>query len=70
MENGTVLWFNEDTGKGRIAPDKGNDTLIATSDSFKKEEINIPKRGQRVSFRTAHGPTGLHAIDIGILGKD
>lgn len=69
METGTVLWFNNETGQGCIAPDIGDELLIATFDSFNDVKYKVPTGGQRVSFRTVHGPRGLHAVAMAFMGK-
>lgn len=64
METGIVLWFNDETGHGRISPDTGGESLFASYKCIRGEGLETLIEGQKVSYQTALGPNGLQADRI------
>lgn len=67
METGKVLWFNDETGHGRIAPDAGGESLFASYKCIRGEGLDTLTDGQKVSYQRVRGPKGLHAERIALL---
>lgn len=63
---GRVKWFNNTKGFGFIVADGSDDgsDLFAHYSAIEMNGYRTLKAGQHVSFTTADGPKGLHAMDI------
>lgn len=63
---GRVKWFNNTKGFGFIVADgsDGDSDLFAHYSAIDMNGYRTLKAGQHVSFTTADGPKGLHAMDI------
>lgn len=63
---GRVKWFNNTKGFGFIVADGSDDgsDLFAHYSAIDMNGYRTLKAGQLVSFTTADGPKGLHAMDI------
>ncbi len=64
MSTGTVKWFNNAKGYGFILPDEGSGDLFAHYSAIDMEGYRTLKAGQAVTFDTAKGDKGMHAINI------
>jgi CspA family cold shock protein len=63
MQDGTVLWFNDINGTGRILGDDG--TLVSVSHrSLQWDGYRILDEGQRVSFEPARLKSGFEARSV------
>ncbi len=61
LATGTVKWFNDVEGSGIITPDDGGEDLFAHFKNIQGDGFEALCRGQKVEFRVAHNPQGLHA---------
>lgn len=64
MSTGTVKWFNNAKGYGFILPDEGSGDLFAHYSAIDMDGYRTLKAGQAVTFDTAKGDKGMHAINI------
>jgi CspA family cold shock protein len=63
MEKGTIKWFNPDRNFGFIERETGTDVFIHGSEV---EGAQLPKEGDRVSFKVEDGDRGLKATSVTI----
>jgi CspA family cold shock protein len=63
MEKGTIKWFNPDRNYGFIERETGTDVFIHGSEV---EGAQLPKEGDRVSFKVEDGDRGLKATNVTI----
>jgi len=56
MAQGTVKWFNADTGHGLIAPDDGSADVFVHHSVIQTEGYRSLQENQRVDFTAARGP--------------
>lgn len=64
MVTGTVKWFNAAMGFGVIAPDNGNEELIAHFYTINLNGFKPSKEGQKVRYEVAQGAKGKQATNI------
>lgn len=64
MSTGTVKWFNNAKGYGFILPDEGSGDLFAHYSAIDMDGYRTLKAGQAVTFDTAKGDKGMHAVNI------
>jgi len=63
MPKGTVLWFNDISGTGRIRADDG--TLVKVSHkSLLVDGYKILDEGQRVRFEVERSKSGFEALAV------
>ena len=63
MTQGTVKWFNGETGFGFIAQDGGPDVFVHYS-SIEATGFKNLEENQRVEFDLAQGPKGPQATNV------
>jgi CspA family cold shock protein len=63
MIGGTVLWFNDISGSGRIRGDDGS-LVKVTQKSLTGDGYRILDEGQRVRFETVRRKSGLEACSV------
>jgi CspA family cold shock protein len=63
MEKGTIKWFNPDRNYGFIERDEGPDVFVHGSEI---EGAQLPKEGDRVSFKVEAGDRGPKATNVTI----
>jgi CspA family cold shock protein len=63
MEKGTIKWFNIDRNYGFIERETGTDVFVHGSEV---EGAQLPKEGDRVSFKVEEGDRGLKATNVTI----
>jgi len=61
MEKGTIKWFNPDRNYGFIEREVGTDVFVHGSEV---EGAQLPKEGDRVSFKVEDGDRGLKATNV------
>lgn len=64
MATGIVKWFNDGKGFGFITPDEGGEDVFVHFSAINMDGFKTLKEGQKVSFDTADGPKGKHAVNI------
>ncbi|MDR3013564.1 MAG: cold shock domain-containing protein [Chitinispirillales bacterium] len=63
MISGTVIWFNDISGTGRIRGDDGSSVSV-THKSLLRDGYKILDEGQRVSFEAVMRKSGLEARSV------
>ena len=63
LKHGSVLWFNDISGMGRIRSDDGA-SVIVSHKSLSRDGYKILDEGQRVSFETVLCKSGLEARKV------
>ncbi|MDR2577328.1 MAG: cold shock domain-containing protein [Chitinispirillales bacterium] len=63
MATGTVLWFNDISGTGKIRGDDGS-YVIVSQKSLQRDGYKILDEGQRVSYEAVMGKSGLEARSV------
>ena len=69
MAVGKVKWFNNAKGFGFIVPEEGGEDIFAHYSTIQMEGYRSLKAGQEVTFEVQQGPKGLHAENIGLVGR-
>jgi cold shock protein len=67
---GTVMWFNETSGYGFIAPDEGGDDLYVRGGNTEDPERVPLGSGDRVEFESRVAGMGPEAIGVRRLAPD
>jgi CspA family cold shock protein len=62
-KNGTVIWFNEIHGHGRIRSDDGRDLKVSYG-SIAGEGYRSLEAGEKVSFEIIDSPRGQVALNV------
>jgi len=68
MPEGTVLFFNDISGTGRIRADGGAIVKVSHK-SLQGEGYKVLDEGQRVMFETVRCKSGFEARDVEILAQ-
>ena len=66
MAQGTVKWFNSETGFGFITQDDGPDVFVHFS-AIQSDGYRELKEDQRVEFEVKTGDKGLQAENVTVL---
>ena len=61
MNNGTVKFFNEETGYGFITPDDGGKDVFVHANGLNGIRID---EGDKVSYDVEEGKKGLNAVNV------
>ena len=63
MEQGTVIWFNDDKGYGFITRESGDDVFVHFS-AIQGDGFKSLSEGQHVTFEVEEGERGLQAANV------
>ena len=63
-QEGTVKWFNEDTGYGFISPDEGGEDLFVHYSGISGEGFRSLEEGAKVSYEATQGRKGMQAENV------
>lgn len=66
-ETGTVKWFSDTKGFGFISHASGQDVFVHFS-NIDGIGLRTLYEGQRVEFFIEHGPKGMRAVDVKVVG--
>jgi CspA family cold shock protein len=66
-EIGTVKWFNEIRGYGRISRGAGKKDVHVHYSAIEGEGFRTLRKGQRVEFIAKQGPKRLQATHVRVL---
>ena len=66
MATGTVAYYDESQGRGRIAPDNGAVQLPFVHTDIALEGFKSLEAGERVTYETVLRSSSLTAVDIRI----
>ncbi len=64
MAEGTVKWFNADTGYGFIAPDDGSADVFVHFSAIQADGYRSLQENQRVEFSVGQGNRGPQAEQV------
>ncbi len=67
MQCGTVLFFNDISGTGKIMADDGGHHVKVSHKALKGEGYKALDEGQRVSFKSVRRKSGLEALFVEII---
>ena len=67
MAQGTVKWFNAETGSGFIAPEDGSADLFVHYSSIEGTGFKSLEENQRVEFEVGEGQKGPQAQEVRAL---
>ena len=62
--NGTVKWFNEETGFGFLTQDGGGKDVVVHFRSIASDGFKTLSEGQAVSFEVEQGQKGPQAANV------
>ena len=63
-QEGTVKWFNEETGYGFISPDGGGEDLFVHYSGIAGGGLRTLEEGARVSYEATQGKKGMQAEGV------
>ena len=63
MEQGTVMWFNDEKGYGFISREAGDDVFVHFS-AIQGDGFKTLEEGQAVTFDVETGDRGLQAANV------
>jgi len=66
MQCGTVLFFNDISGTGKILSDNGAHIRVSHK-ALQRDGYKILDEGQRVSFKSVRRKSGLEALFVEII---
>ncbi len=64
MAQGTVKWFNAETGFGFIAQEGGGDDVFVHFSAIQMQGYKALEENQRVEFEVTQGPKGPQAENV------
>jgi CspA family cold shock protein len=67
MAQGTVKWFNEDTGYGFISPDEGSEDLFVHYSGIVSNGFKSLDEGDKVTYEATQGRKGMQATNVSKL---
>ena len=67
MAQGTVKWFNEDTGYGFISPDEGREDLFVHYSGIVGNGFKALDEGDKVTYEATQGRKGMQATNVSKL---
>jgi cold shock protein len=67
MAQGTVKWFNEDTGYGFISPDEGSEDLFVHYSGIVSNGFKSLDEGDKVTYEATQGGKGMQATNVSKL---
>ena len=69
MTQGTVKWFNGETGFGFIQQDDGGTDIFVHYSQINATGYRQLEEGQRVSFQAQQGKKGMEATDVTVAAQ-
>ena len=64
MAQGTVKWFNGETGYGFIRPDDGGEDLFVHYSGIVGDGFRSLDEGEKVTYEAAQGRKGMQAQNV------